>query len=214
MLLVLQPTSALPNAVGPAFSSELTITNPQNSYVVMLDSLNRPVRDVRTLTAGTYTLITSRYGYATRTQPLQVGAGGLRQLTVPILTAVQPPSTAGSLDLPAIPNYLFVVQTSGGQIVTDISALPPGTYDAFSYKDGTAGPVASFQRVVAGQLTAPAFNFAFGGSGNSPIPSLYVQPTAPARPISTSPSTSSGQCWVNGYTRSNGTRVSGYYRRC
>ena len=25
---------------------------------------------------------------------------------------------------------------------------------------------------------------------------------------------SSGKCWVNGYTRSNGTQVSGYYRKC
>jgi hypothetical protein len=29
-----------------------------------------------------------------------------------------------------------------------------------------------------------------------------------------SPVPSSGMCWVNGYTRSNGTRVSGYWRRC
>jgi len=28
------------------------------------------------------------------------------------------------------------------------------------------------------------------------------------------PSPSSGMCWVNGYTKKNGTHVSGYYRRC
>lgn len=31
-------------------------------------------------------------------------------------------------------------------------------------------------------------------------------------PVITPPS--GGRCWVNGYTRKNGTRVSGYYRRC
>lgn len=38
-------------------------------------------------------------------------------------------------------------------------------------------------------------------------------PTYTSRPTST---TSSGpkKCWVNGYTRKNGTRVSGYYRSC
>ena len=31
---------------------------------------------------------------------------------------------------------------------------------------------------------------------------------------STSAKSSSGQCWVSGYTKSNGTKVSGYYRKC
>lgn len=30
----------------------------------------------------------------------------------------------------------------------------------------------------------------------------------------TSTKTSNGKCWVNGYTKSNGTQVSGYYRKC
>lgn len=30
----------------------------------------------------------------------------------------------------------------------------------------------------------------------------------------TSTKTSNGKCWVNGYTKSNGTKVSGYYRKC
>jgi hypothetical protein len=34
---------------------------------------------------------------------------------------------------------------------------------------------------------------------------IYVPPT-------TTPS--SGMCWVNGYTRKNGTHVNGYWRRC
>jgi hypothetical protein len=37
---------------------------------------------------------------------------------------------------------------------------------------------------------------------------VYVPPTTP-------PSTpSTGMCWVNGYTRKNGTHVNGYWRRC
>ena len=30
----------------------------------------------------------------------------------------------------------------------------------------------------------------------------------------TSTKTSNGKCWVSGYTKSNGTQVSGYYRKC
>jgi hypothetical protein len=37
---------------------------------------------------------------------------------------------------------------------------------------------------------------------------VYVPPTT------TPSSPSSGMCWVNGYTRTNGTHVSGYWRRC
>ncbi len=57
-----------------------------------------------------------------------------------------------------------------------------------------------------------------GGSGIGIAP-----PTAPSTPVSsptssTSPSSpapsSSGWCWVNGYTRKDGTYVSGYWRRC
>lgn len=42
-------------------------------------------------------------------------------------------------------------------------------------------------------------------------------PTLPSIPIYTPPtptSPSTGRCWVNGYRRSNGTYVSGYYRSC
>lgn len=41
------------------------------------------------------------------------------------------------------------------------------------------------------------------------IPPIYVPPVVtPTSPPHT------GMCWVNGYTRKNGTRVNGYYRRC
>jgi hypothetical protein len=42
-----------------------------------------------------------------------------------------------------------------------------------------------------------------------PVTTPRVAP-APAPTVRTSP----GRCWVNGYTRKNGTRVSGYYRSC
>ncbi len=42
---------------------------------------------------------------------------------------------------------------------------------------------------------------------DSPTPALTRTATPPS-------SASSGRCYVNSYTRSNGTRVSGYYRRC
>lgn len=38
--------------------------------------------------------------------------------------------------------------------------------------------------------------------------------TTVTKPRTTPYSSSSGKCWVNGYTRKNGTRVSGYYRKC
>ena len=51
--------------------------------------------------------------------------------------------------------------------------------------------------------------------------SFYIQDASPQvaiPPASVTPpsssSSSSGMCWVNGYTRKNGTYVSGYFRRC
>lgn len=83
------------------------------------------------------------------------------------------------------------------------------------------------------QAAAQAF---FGGSSSDPnrldadndgmacevqtnASSTYRVATAPAQPAqptvaTPSPSYSSGRCYVSSYTRSNGTRVSGYYRRC
>lgn len=58
-------------------------------------------------------------------------------------------------------------------------------------------------------------SFAKIGTSSNTTPSNSN--TSPAPEPSSSASTSSPavkQCWVNGYTRKNGTYVSGYYRRC
>lgn len=47
----------------------------------------------------------------------------------------------------------------------------------------------------------------------TPSPSISTNPTPAATPESTTSSTVK-RCWVNGYTRKNGTYVSGYWRSC
>jgi hypothetical protein len=75
---------------------------------------------------------------------------------------------------------------------------------------------------------AMAFMVLFAGSGCAPecapqptIPTAadsgtdtgyYVPQCVPVRTTTTPPQT--GRCYVNGYRRSNGTYVSGYWRNC
>lgn len=197
-----------PLPVGTAVMSGVTVENGDNAYVVVLDSMDRPVRDLSMVREGVYTVVASRYGYKTQVQRLTVGPEGLKKLTVPRLVQTTPNTGAAALVLPVAPGYLFLVFTASGQLVTDLSALQPGYYDVFSYRDGQTGPLAGAQHLQAGQLTLPKFNGTFVGSVNAaPSAPAVAQPSAPSSP-------SVGQCWVNGYTRKNGTRVSGYYRRC
>lgn len=213
-LAVFQPIGAGAPAVAavePTIPGSVTIENPEDAYFVVLDGLNQPVRDLTTVRDGTYTIITSRSGSLTQRQQVRVGAEGLRTLTLPRLVSApsNTATTGGGLVLPTAPGYLFLVYTANRTLVLDLSDLPPGYYDVFSYRDGASGPLAGLQLVQAGQVTRPQFNGSFtGGSTTTPAASSpTLSPTPPA-------SSGGGQCWVNGYRRSNGTYVSGYYRRC
>lgn len=213
-LLVVQAITTKAPPVTPPPSKELTIENPQAAYFVVLDARNVPVRDLSSVRGGTYQLVVSGYGKATVRQTLIVPATGLGRLVLPSLTPGAMASGIGGLTLPSVPGYVFLVQTAGGDVVLDLSTLKPGYYDVFSYRpDGTVGPMAITQRVEAGTVSAvplAAFNTSFPG-----MPSVPLAPiTQPAAPAASPSSGSSGQCWVNGYTRKNGTYVSGYYRRC
>lgn len=193
---------------------EVTVENPQGAYYVILDARNAPVRDLSRVRGGTYQLVVSGYGKATARQALSVPATGLGRLRLPTLApGAVAPGTSG-LVLPSVPGYLFLVQTASGEVVLDLSTLKPGFYDVFSYRpDGTVGPMAITRRVESGLVsTVPltAFNTSFPG-----MPSVPLAPvTQPAAPAASPSSGSSGRCWVNGYTRKNGTYVSGYYRSC
>lgn len=220
VIVVLQPRGSVSPAVTavPA-STDLIVENPENNYVVILDDANQPVRNWSSVRDGTYTVIVSNYNRATHTQTLQVDKQGLKTLKVPKLSVKASPNEAGGLTLPSTPEYIFLILTASGNLVTDISTLAPGYYDIFSYKAGEAGPLASLQRVQAGQLTTLNFNSTFTRPSSLVLPSS-VSPT-PALPTFSPPTAapapnapSSGQCYVSGYTRKNGTYVSGYYRRC
>jgi hypothetical protein len=50
-------------------------------------------------------------------------------------------------------------------------------------------------------------------SATAPAATSTPRPTA-APPHAAPAQQSSGRCWVPGYTRKNGTRVNGYYRKC
>lgn len=185
----------------------MVIENPENNYVLVLDSSDQPVRDLTTVRNGEYRVITSNYARVTQTQRLTVGAEGLKQLTVPRLTPATPNPRTAQLVLPTAPGYIFVIVAANRTLVTNLSALPQGYYDIFSYKDGTGGPMAGMQFVQPGQHTIPQFSGAFVG-GKTTMPETVQSPSY------TDPGSTGGLCWVNGYTRLNGTFVSGYYRRC
>lgn len=216
-LMILQPKGTAAPAVSTSLpaSGAVTIENPEQAYIVVLDDTNRPVKDLSSVQEGTYTVVYSAYGRKTQTQQLKIGGEGLRKLTAPRLAAATASSTAGGLVLPTAPNYIFLVYTAGGVLVTDISDLRPGYYDVFSYLDGAAGPLAGSQTVVSGQTTRLQFNGTFAGAPTTTptvIPSSTI--SVPSYQPAATPSSSGGQCYVNGYRRSNGTYVSGYYRRC
>lgn len=220
VIVVLQPQGSVsPTVTAVPASTDLIVENPENNYVVILDSANQAVRNWASVRDGTYTVIVSNYNRATRTQTLQVDKQGLKTLKVPKLTVKTSPIEAGGLTLPSAPEYIFLILTASGNLVTDVSTLTPGYYDIFSYKAGEAGPLASLQRVQAGQLTTLNFNSAFAKPSSAAQPSptapALVSPTYSAPTAAPAPSApSGGQCYVNGYTRKDGTRVSGYYRRC
>lgn len=52
-----------------------------------------------------------------------------------------------------------------------------------------------------------------GGTGGSTVTPPTVTPPSPPTVTPPAPPTS-GQCWVNGYYRKDGTYVRGYWRRC
>jgi len=213
-LLVVQGVAAKAPPVTLPPSTEVTVENPQGAYYVILDARSAPVRDLSSVRGGTYQLVVSGYGKATTRQALSVPATGLGRLRLPTLAPGAVAPGTGGLVLPSVPGYLFMVQTASGEVVLDLSTLKPGFYDVFSYRlDGTAGPMAITQRVESGLVSAiplTAFNTSFPG-----MPSVPLAPvTQPAAPAAAPSSGSSGRCWVNGYTRKNGTYVSGYYRSC
>ncbi|GGL17661.1 hypothetical protein [Deinococcus radiotolerans] len=209
-LLVLQPGTA---AVTPAAAPlpAFTIDNPTGSYFVILDG-DQPVRDPAALKPGTYPMIVSATGKATQRVSVTVPASGLTRLTIPTLYATPARADRAGLQLPLAPGYVFIVFTGGGTPVLDLADLLPGYYDVRSYWNGTVGPVAFLQEAKLGATLTPAFQGTFQTKVTaSPT---FTAPTPVVTPSAAPASSTSGMCWVNGYRRSNGTYVSGYYRRC
>lgn len=206
-LVVLQASAAATSA--PAALPTFTIDNPTGSYFVILDG-EQPVRDPAALKPGTYPMIVSATGKATQRVTVTVPASGLTRLSIPALNATPARADRAGLHLPVAPGYVFLVFTGGGKPVLDLADLLPGYYDVRSYWNGTVGPVAFLQEAKLGATLTPAFQ----GTFQTPVTASPTF-TAPLPVVTPSAATSSsGQCWVNGYRRSNGTYVSGYYRRC
>ncbi|WP_221091562.1 hypothetical protein [Deinococcus aquaedulcis] len=207
-LLVLQ-ASAPTATPAPTHLTPFTIDNPAGSYFVILDG-DQPVRDPAALKPGTYPMIVSASGKATQRVTLTVPATGLNRLTVPALNAAPTRADRAGLQLPVAPGYVFIVFTGGGTPVLDLADLLPGSYDVRSYLSGVVGPVAYLQELKLGTTLTPTFQGKFQTTVTAAP--TFTAPVPVATP-SAAPS-SSGMCWVNGYRRSNGTYVSGYYRRC
>ncbi|WP_412026658.1 hypothetical protein [Deinococcus yunweiensis] len=213
-LIVLQSqTATQPVAAPPAALSPVLITNPEHAYFVVLDSSNQPVTDLSTIRTGSYTVIASRAGRQTARQTLNVGTDGLRTLSIPQLVVSPAATIRGTIALPQVEGYLFLIMDAKGEVVTDLSALIPGSYDVFSFLNGVPGPLASAILVRAGETVTPTFNAVFE-TAVTPAPTPAVTTPAPVYTAPPSSPSTGGQCWVNGYTKKNGTHVSGYYRRC
>lgn len=217
-LLLLQPSAAAapasaatPNATTPAPLPAFTIDNPTGSYFVILDG-NQPVRDPQGLKPGTYPMIVSATGKTTQRVTVTVPASGLTRLTIPALYAAPARADRAGLQLPIAPGYVFLVFTGGGQPVLDLAELLPGYYDIRSYQSGVVGPVAYLQELALGRTLTPTFQGTFQRTVTTAP--TFTAPTPVVTPSAAPATSSGGQCWVNGYRRSNGTYVSGYYRRC
>jgi len=148
----------------------------------------------------------------TRRVTVTVPAAGLTRLTIPDLYAAPARADRAGLQLPIAPGYVFIVFTGGGQPVLDLAELLPGLYDIRSYRSGVVGPVASLQELTLGRTLTPAFQGTFQTAVTTAP--TFTAPTPVFTPGAAPATSSGGQCWVNGYRRSNGTSVSGYYRRC
>lgn len=221
-LMILQSWAAAAGLGGPTptavTAGPFVVENPDGNYFVILNG-DQLVTDPSALPAGTYSMIVSGSGKATRQTTLTVPSSGWKRLTVPRLAAAPARADRAALQLPDAPGYVFVVYTGGGTPVLDLADMLPGYYDIRSFWQGEAGPVAYLQELKLGQLTRPQFRGTFSQSkATTPVLVAPSLPTvAPVRPtVAPAPASSgsSGMCYVNGYRRSNGTYVSGYYRRC
>lgn len=221
-LMILQSKAAAAGLGGPATTAvaaiPFVVENPDGNYFVILNG-DQPVTDPSALSAGTYSMIVSGSGKATQRTILTIPSSGWKRLTVPRLAAVPARADRAALQLPDAPGYVFIVYTGDGTPVLDLADMLPGYYDIRSFWQGEAGPVAYLQELKLGQLTRPQFRGTFSQSkATTPVlvaPSLpTVAPILPTVAPAPAPSGSSGMCYVNGYRRSNGTYVSGYYRRC
>ncbi|MCD0170912.1 hypothetical protein [Deinococcus sp. 23YEL01] len=204
----LSPASATPATTTP---EPFSIENPEDNYFVILSG-DQPVKDPSTLPAGTYSMIVSGSGKATQRTTLTVPGSGWTRLMIPRLSTAPARVDRAALQLPDVPGYVFIVYTASGQPVLDLGDLLPGYYDVRSFWQGEAGPVAFLQELKPGQATRAQFTGTFSrGKASTPAPVVPIVPTVTPAPAA--PGTS-GMCWVNGYRRSNGTYVNGYYRRC
>lgn len=212
-LMVLQgrAVAAAPSPAAPVAAAEpFTVENPEGNYFIILNG-NQPVTDPSSLRPGTYPMIVSGAGKATQRTTITVTESGWKRLTVPRLSSAPARADRAALQLPDVPGYVLIVYTGGGQPVLDLAELLPGYYDIRSFWQGAAGPVAFLQELKLGQQVRPQFTGSFSRITSTPV---LVAPAVPVVTPAPAPSSSSGMCYVNGYRRSNGTYVSGYYRRC
>lgn len=178
---------------------------PEGYYVVVENSVGAVITDLD-VPAGSYTATYSKVGFRSQRWSFVVTGGQRFRLSPPILVrdeSVQV-SVRLTLDL-ANARGLVLLFDSQGRPVRDINDLRPGDYRVTFVGSGVKDTAmvslgAEWDALVA----VPAWVY-------QPLDSRVGIPVTP----STSPASStSGMCWVNGYTKKNGTVVRGYWRRC
>ena len=115
--------------------------------------------------------------------------------------------------------YLKLASSQQSFFVSDMSTSTSSRTDVYNCADFTsqAAAQAFFSSSSDDENRLDADNDGIACEAQANTSSTYRVAVASTRTISptyVSPSYSSGRCYVSGYTRSNGTRVRGYYRSC
>jgi hypothetical protein len=190
--------SYVPSPGSPALEF---VGEESDVFVAVQDSLGNVLTDYQGITPGYYVVTFSKGGFQTRISKIIVEANQRVKVSVPRLIPGTNLLSQASIAFSGntISLTVVMINLSTNIFVTDIAALQSGMYRIVFLKRGydpesvTVNPRDGIVVVVQTTVPTPIVNTPSASPPNTPA---------------------SGYCWVNGYTRKDGTRVSGYYRRC
>jgi competence protein ComEC len=205
-----------PGGGQPAGFGAIRFTDPNPSgFTLIISEGNELVTDSSNLFPGAYTVVFKSDSSAAEVARVEVWvrAGQVSTVSINTLGLNSPEHTFRG----SVPG-LLVAPVNGDLDCRDFPSQPEAQA-FFDANGGVANDKFDLDRDHDGKPCEE--NEPWRGRSTSSLPASAPNPVATpsAEPVNTpvttpSPSPNAGLCWVNGYTRKNGTYVSGYWRRC